>query len=120
MGIQVISKDGTAITWGKGILRYIGYIINGIAFSIGFMWVAFDRKRQGWHDKIAGTYVIDADTNTGAFTDAKDVNFIQSDPGRGWIWIALWVIIAFISPHALWGSLIFLGPAVSRFLSNIF
>ncbi len=118
MGIQVISKDGTELTWGKGLLRYVGYIISGLAFSIGFMWVAFDRKRQGWHDKIAGTYVIDQDTQS--FTGAKDINFIQSDPGKGGIWIALWVIIALISPPALWGSLFFLGPAVSRMIANLF
>jgi uncharacterized RDD family membrane protein YckC len=118
MGIQIISTDGSSISWGKGLIRYIGYIISGLVFSLGFIWVAFDGKRQGWHDKMAGTYVIDADTNSAM--NAKEVNFIQSDPGQGWIWVVLWVIIALIAPPALWSSLFFLGPAVSRMIAGMF
>jgi len=25
---------------------------------LGLVWVAFDRRKQGWHDKLAGTVVI--------------------------------------------------------------
>jgi uncharacterized RDD family membrane protein YckC len=41
-------------------LRYIGLIISCIAFFIGVIWVAFDANKQGWHDKIASTYVVKA------------------------------------------------------------
>jgi uncharacterized RDD family membrane protein YckC len=37
--------------------RFIGYFISGILF-LGFLWVLLDSRRQGWHDKIAGTFVI--------------------------------------------------------------
>jgi uncharacterized RDD family membrane protein YckC len=26
--------------------------------GLGLLWVAFDRRKQGWHDKIANTVVV--------------------------------------------------------------
>jgi uncharacterized RDD family membrane protein YckC len=58
MGVKVVSTDGELIGVGKAILRIIGYAISGIVFYLGFLWIIFDGNKQGWHDKIAGTYVI--------------------------------------------------------------
>ena len=60
MNIKVVRADGAPITVGTGIARYIGYVLNSIIFGIpiGFIWAAFDGNKQGWHDKIAGTYVV--------------------------------------------------------------
>ena len=63
LGMRVVrARDGGPIGFGTGILRIIGYVINDIVFGIplGFLWVLFDNQRQGWHDKIAGTVVIQA------------------------------------------------------------
>jgi len=57
LGLQVVSADGTMITFGTAFLRTVGYFISFIYF-LGFIWAAFDKKKQGWHDKIAGTVVI--------------------------------------------------------------
>jgi uncharacterized RDD family membrane protein YckC len=38
--------------------RYVGYFISGFPLFLGFLWVAWDRRKQGWHDKIANTVVI--------------------------------------------------------------
>jgi len=43
---------------GQLIVRYIGYFISAFVFGLGFLWVAFDKRKQGWHDKIAGTLVV--------------------------------------------------------------
>ena len=43
---------------GQLIVRYIGYYLSSLIFCLGFLWVAFDKRKQGWHDKIAGTVVI--------------------------------------------------------------
>jgi uncharacterized RDD family membrane protein YckC len=51
---KTLSKPST----GQLIVRYIGYFISGIVFCLGFLWVAFDKRKQGWHDKIAGTLVV--------------------------------------------------------------
>jgi len=45
---------------GQLIVRYIGYFISAFVFFLGFLWVAIDKRKQGWHDKIAGTLVIKA------------------------------------------------------------
>jgi uncharacterized RDD family membrane protein YckC len=117
LGLQVIRTNGQPLSWGKGLLRYVGYLVSGLVFSLGFIWIAFDRNRQGWHDKIAGTYVIN-DEDEG-FSAAEPLEIIQSDPGRGWIWLAVWVVIAVLVPPALFSSLFFLGPIVSGLLSNL-
>jgi uncharacterized RDD family membrane protein YckC len=57
-GIRVIQSTGEQMTLGVGFLRWVGYSISAIVFTLGFVWIAFDGKKQGWHDKIAGTVVI--------------------------------------------------------------
>ena len=59
MMLKVVDGNGNLISWGGAILRYVGYIISGIVLALGFIWIIFDKKNQGWHDKIAGTFVID-------------------------------------------------------------
>jgi uncharacterized RDD family membrane protein YckC len=39
-------------------LRYLGYFVSSLPLGLGFLWVAWDPRHQGWHDKIAGTVVI--------------------------------------------------------------
>lgn len=56
--LQLTDEQGNKISWGAAVLRYLGTILSGIALGIGFMWVGWDKKKQGWHDKIAKTYVI--------------------------------------------------------------
>ena len=58
VGIKVVSTDGSPITIGKAVLRYIGYIVSSLIVCLGFLWVIWDADKQGWHDKIAGTYVV--------------------------------------------------------------
>jgi len=60
LGLQVVQSTGEKMTLGIGFLRWVGYLISGMVFYLGFIWIAFDRKKQGWHDKIAGTIVIQA------------------------------------------------------------
>ena len=45
---------------GQAIGRYLGYYVCFLSLGLGFLWVAFDRRKQGWHDKLAGTLVIRA------------------------------------------------------------
>jgi uncharacterized RDD family membrane protein YckC len=39
-------------------IRYVGYFVSTIPFLLGLIWVAFDPRKQGWHDKLAGTVVV--------------------------------------------------------------
>lgn len=59
LGIEVRQEsDGRRIGFWRSCLRYLGFLISGWALLIGFIWVAFDGRKQGWHDKIAGTLVV--------------------------------------------------------------
>ena len=43
---------------GKLIGRYFAYLVSIVPMFLGFLWIAFDKRKQGWHDKLAGTVVI--------------------------------------------------------------
>jgi uncharacterized RDD family membrane protein YckC len=43
---------------GQLIGRYFAYYISTIPLGLGFLWIAWDPKKQGWHDKLAGTVVV--------------------------------------------------------------
>lgn len=57
--IKLIGTDGTyPVGYIKGFLRWIGMVISNLIFNLGYLWILIDKNRQGWHDGIAGTYVI--------------------------------------------------------------
>ena len=56
--IKVVSVDKKALDYKTAIIRYIGYFVSSIVFCLGFFWIIWDDEKQGWHDKIAGTYVV--------------------------------------------------------------
>lgn len=58
MGVRIIKTDGTPVTFGTAVLRYIGYLVSELILGIGFLMIAWDARKQGLHDKIAGTYVV--------------------------------------------------------------
>ena len=57
-GIKITKEDGKPITYAVAIVRYFSKIISIVPFFLGLLWVAWDKKKQGWHDKIAGTVAI--------------------------------------------------------------
>lgn len=56
--LKVVKTDGSQLDYVGALLRYVGLFISFVVFAIGVIWVAFDADKQGWHDKIAGTYVV--------------------------------------------------------------
>jgi uncharacterized RDD family membrane protein YckC len=54
----VDARTGRKATTGQLMLRYVGYFAAMIPLMLGILWVAFDKRKQGWHDKIASTVVI--------------------------------------------------------------
>jgi uncharacterized RDD family membrane protein YckC len=54
----VDAKTGAKPSFAQFVLRYIGYILASIPLMLGIIWVGIDARKQGWHDKIAGTVVI--------------------------------------------------------------
>jgi uncharacterized RDD family membrane protein YckC len=57
--LRVVDADtGGPIGIGRAVVRYLMSIVNSIACYIGWIWVAFDARKQGWHDKVANSVVI--------------------------------------------------------------
>lgn len=43
---------------GRFALRYAGYLVSALPLGLGFLWAAFDQRKQAWHDKLARTVVV--------------------------------------------------------------
>ena len=58
-GLYVVrTADGTRPDIVQAFLRYVGLIISFAVLLLGVIWVAFDGRKQGWHDKLANTVVV--------------------------------------------------------------
>ena len=58
LGLRVITTQGKRVPIWRAVLRLAGYVISFATLFLGFLWIVVDNRRQGLHDKIAGTYVI--------------------------------------------------------------
>ena len=54
----VDAKTGQRPSPGQCIGRYLAYFVSILPLMLGIIWIAFDSKKQGWHDKLAGTVVV--------------------------------------------------------------
>lgn len=54
----VDARTGNNPTTAQLVIRYLGYYVSMIPLFLGIIWIAFDRRKQGWHDKLAGTVVV--------------------------------------------------------------
>ena len=61
MAISAKIVDATTLgkpSTGQLVIRYLGYYVSIIPLMLGILWVGFDARKQGWHDKLAGTLVV--------------------------------------------------------------
>ena len=59
VGIRIVdARTGKTPSTRRLVLRLAGYLLSALPFYLGFLWAAVDRRKQGWHDKIAGTVVV--------------------------------------------------------------
>jgi uncharacterized RDD family membrane protein YckC len=65
----VDAKTGRDPSARQCVVRYLGYFVSAVPLGLGFIWVAFDRRKQGWHDKLAGTIVVRSKKS-----ETRDVN----------------------------------------------
>jgi uncharacterized RDD family membrane protein YckC len=54
----VDGNTGTTLSIGQSIARYLGYFPSTLVLGLGFIWIAFDKRKQGWHDKMSGAVVV--------------------------------------------------------------
>ena len=59
LGIRVYDlRRGGSIGYGMAFIRYIGRIVSSIVLFLGYFWMLWDREKQTWHDKLAGSVVV--------------------------------------------------------------
>jgi len=56
--LQVVRYDGGPVNFLVALVRALAAAFSALVFLIGFFWIGWDRDKQGWHDKIAGTVVV--------------------------------------------------------------
>jgi uncharacterized RDD family membrane protein YckC len=54
----VDASTGNKMSTGQSVGRYFAYIVAMLPLCLGLIWVGIDKRKQGWHDKLAGTVVI--------------------------------------------------------------
>lgn len=59
-GHHVTMVQSLVHTIGQAAARYLCYILSMLPLDLGFIWIGVDRRKQGWHDKIAQTVVVRA------------------------------------------------------------
>lgn len=82
MGLYVADANGNGITYSTAILRLIGKMLSGLILGIGYLMAFFNEQKQGLHDMIAKTYVLNgqpqetyANVNRGYVNNANDYDY---------------------------------------------
>lgn len=61
---KIVTADGLGpASTGRLIGRFFAYVVSIIPAFLGFIWIAFDKRKRGWHDMIAGTVVVRDERN---------------------------------------------------------
>lgn len=55
---KIIETNGNKLSWSRALVRLIGCVPSLFVFCLGFISIAFDKQKQGWHDKIGKTFVV--------------------------------------------------------------
>ncbi|HUZ88198.1 MAG TPA: RDD family protein [Candidatus Acidoferrales bacterium] len=58
LGLRVIRTDGSALSFPQSGLRWLGWLLSAVPLALGLIWMVFDPRKQGWHDKLADTLIV--------------------------------------------------------------
>jgi uncharacterized RDD family membrane protein YckC len=62
LAVKIVdARTGQAPSILQLIVRFLAYFVSALPLYLGFLWAAVDRRKQGWHDKIARTVVINSE-----------------------------------------------------------
>ncbi|MDE2894057.1 MAG: RDD family protein [Chloroflexota bacterium] len=56
--VRLVRTDGRALAPQDGVVRGVASVVSIAFLGLGWIWAAWDEKRQSWHDRAAGTYVV--------------------------------------------------------------
>lgn len=61
IGARVVDgTTGQPLSLSQCVVRHFGYFMSMFVVFLGYIWVAYDERRQGWQDKMAGSVVVRA------------------------------------------------------------
>lgn len=58
VGLKIVRRDGRPINFSVALVRCLSAFFSALVLLLGFFWAGWDREKQSWHDKIAGTTVV--------------------------------------------------------------
>ncbi len=58
VGIKVVDRDGRRLLFPRALVRTSTKLASYVALGTGYLWIAFTKSKQGWHDKAAKTFVV--------------------------------------------------------------
>lgn len=58
LGMKLVKADGKPVNFATILVRFLFSYVSAFCFLLGYIWTIFDAKKQTWHDKVAGTYVV--------------------------------------------------------------
>lgn len=59
IGARIVdAQTGMDPSTRQDIVRYFGYLLSLLPLGIGYGCIVFDPRKQGFHDKLAGTVVV--------------------------------------------------------------
>ena len=62
LSIRVIDfRTGGPIGYGRGFVRQLVKVVSGAVLLLGYLWMLWDKEKQTWHDKGAGSVVVPTD-----------------------------------------------------------
>ena len=56
--LRVVGRTGSPVSFARALVRVLTLPLSFVVFYLGVLWVAFDPRKQGWHDKLAGTFML--------------------------------------------------------------
>ncbi len=62
--IKVVNAKGEDVGFWRGAFREtLAKFVSAIFLYLGFLWIGWDRQKRGWHDHLAGTFVVRVQPN---------------------------------------------------------
>lgn len=58
LGLKLVRTNGLPLTFAVAFVRSLSSLFSILVGFLGFLWAAWDRDKQSWHDKIAGTVIV--------------------------------------------------------------
>jgi uncharacterized RDD family membrane protein YckC len=58
LGYRVVDDHGKHVSLKRSLGRMLAQIPSAMVLGLGYVWIGFDSRKQGWHDQIAKTFVV--------------------------------------------------------------